>query len=193
MKTKIAIINGNPYAKSYCAALSDAYKKGAVASGSDVRSIDVGALDFELNLKFGYQERMELEADLLAAQETIRWADHLVFVYPVWWGTFPAILKGFIDRVFLPGFAYKSRPNSLMWDKLLKGKSARLIVTMDAPTWYNRWVYKSASTQSMKKATLQYCGINPVRITEICPIKTSTDKQRAQWLAQVEALGAKGA
>jgi putative NADPH-quinone reductase len=142
-------------------------------------------------LKFGYHQRLELEEDLIAAQETILWANHLVFVYPIWWGTVPAILKGFIDRVFLPGFAYRNRPNSIFWDKLLSGRSARLIVTMDAPSWYNRWVYKQAGHNVMKRATLQYCGVNPVRITEICPVKSSTDRQREMWLADVEALGLK--
>ncbi|NEW07350.1 NAD(P)H-dependent oxidoreductase [Paenibacillus sp. SYP-B3998] len=191
MHPNIAIINGHPYAESYCTALSEAYKKGAIASGSAVRSIHIGSLDFEPNLKFGYSKRMDLEADLLAAQETIRWADHLVFVYPIWWGTVPAVMKGFIDRVFLPGFAYKTRPNSAMWDKLLKGKSARLIVTMDSPSWYYRLVYKQAGHLIMKRGTLQYSGINPVKITELGPIKSSTDKQREKWLAKVEALGVK--
>jgi NAD(P)H dehydrogenase (quinone) len=193
MKSNIAIINGHPYAKSYCSALAEAYKNGAIASGSNVRSIDVGALTFEPNLKYGYHQRIELEEDLINAQETIRWADHLVFVYPVWWGTVPALLKGFIDRVFLPGFAFQSRPNSLLWDKLLKGKSARLIVTMDTPSWYSRWVYKNAIHHVVKHGTLKFSGVNPVKVTEICPIKTSTDKQREKWLADVEALGRKQA
>lgn len=191
MRPNIAIINGHPYAKSYCTALSEAYKKGAIASGSEVRSIHIGDLTFEPNLKYGYHQRLELEEDLLAAQETIRWADHLVFVYPIWWGTVPAILKGFIDRVFLPGFAYRYRPNSMFWDKLLSGKSARLIVTMDTPSWYYRWVYKQAGHHVMKRGTLQFSGVNPVKITEIAPVKSSTDKQREKWLADVEKLGLK--
>ncbi|NHN32168.1 NAD(P)H-dependent oxidoreductase [Paenibacillus agricola] len=191
MRSKIAIINGHPYSQSYCTALSEAYTKGAIASGANVRSIHVGALAFEPSLKFGYHQRMELEEDLLAAQETIRWADHLVFVYPIWWGTLPAVMKGFIDRVFLPGFAYQSRPNSQLWDKLLCGKSARLIVTMDSPSWYNRWVYKQAGHHVMKRNILQYCGVNPVKITELCSVKASTDKQRERWLSDVEALGLK--
>jgi NAD(P)H dehydrogenase (quinone) len=192
MTANIAIINGNPYAQSYCSALAGAYYRGADQAGSKVRIIDVGSLSFEPNLKYGYHQRLELESDLLQAQETIRWADHLVFIYPIWWGTVPAILKGFIDRIFLPGFAYQPRPNSLRWDKLLRGKSARLIVTMDAPSWYNRWVYKQAAHHVMKRATLQYCGIHPVRITEICSVKNSTEIMRERWLQRVEALGRKG-
>ncbi|WP_028558992.1 NAD(P)H-dependent oxidoreductase [Paenibacillus pinihumi] len=192
MKTNhIAIIIGHPDSASYCSALAAAYAKGANASGADVRFIDLSRISFNPNLEYGYRKRTELEADLLEAQDTIRWADHLVFVYPIWWGTMPAILKGFIDRVFLPGFAYKYRPNSMLWDKLLEGKSARLIVTMDTPPWYNRLVYRQAGHTVMKRATLQFCGIKPVRITEIGPVKGSSDQKRAQWLSRIEALGAK--
>lgn len=193
MGFKIAVINGHPDIRSYCTALSEAYYKGAAEGGAEVRSIHVGSLNFEPSLKFGYHKRMELESDLIKAQELIRWADHLVFVYPIWWGTVPAALKGFIDRVFLPGFAFQSRPNSNLWDKLLTGKSARLIVTMDSPSWYNRLVYRQAGHRVMKRATLQYCGVNPVKITELCQVKSSTELKRAQWLAQVEELGKKRA
>ncbi len=81
-------------------------------------------MQFNPNLQFGYQKRIELEPDLLGAWEKIKWADHLVWIHPVWWGGLPAITKGFIDRVFLPGFAFKYRENSVWWDRLLKGKTA---------------------------------------------------------------------
>ncbi|RKN83970.1 NAD(P)H-dependent oxidoreductase [Paenibacillus ginsengarvi] len=191
MKPKVAVINGHPHADSFCSALSAAYAKGAGGSGADVRVLSLSGMTFDPNLKYGYRKRMELEDDLQMAQETIRWADHLVFVYPMWWGTMPALLKGFIDRVFLPGFAYKYRKNSLRWDKLLSGKSARLIVTMDAPAWYNRFVYKRAGHVAMKRATLQYCGVNPVRITEIGPVKSSAPEKRAKWLSAIQKLGAR--
>lgn len=188
---KIAIINGHPYEESFCAGLTAAYEKGAIASGAQVRRMDLSRMNFDPNLKYGYSRRMELEKDLIDAQEVMRWADHLVFVYPIWWGTMPALMKGFFDRTFLPGFAYNYRPNSVLWDKLLSGKSARLIVTMDTPSWYNRFVYKSAGHNIMKHAILNFSGIKPVRITEIGPIKGSTDQARAKWLDKVQALGSK--
>lgn len=191
MKMNIAVINGHPDPESFCASLAEAYIKGATTRGASVRTIDLSKIKFDPNLKYGYRQRMELEQDLLDAQEIIRWADHLVFVYPIWWGTVPAVMKGFFDRVFLPGFAYKSRPNSITIDKLLQGKSARLIVTMDAPSWYNRFVYRQAGHNMMKHAILNFCGIKPVRITEFQPIKTSTSEMREKWLAQTQKLGEK--
>jgi putative NADPH-quinone reductase len=191
MKKNVAIIIGHPNSQSFCSALATAYKKGAEKSSADVRLIDLSKISFDPNLKFGYSTGTELEQDLKAAQDSIRWADHLVFVYPYWWGSMPAVLKGFVDRVFLPGFAFKYRENSPMWDKLLTGKSAHLIVTMDTPSWYNRLVYKNAGLNVMKRNILQFCGVKPVRITKIGPVRPSSANKRASWLAQVENFGAK--
>ncbi|MCL6602094.1 MAG: NAD(P)H-dependent oxidoreductase [Paenibacillus sp.] len=193
LKDNVAVIIGHPNRKSYCNALASAYAKGAAAAGANVRIIDLSAISFEANLKNGYQERTILEEDLITAQETLRWADHLVFVYPNWWGTMPAILKGFIDRVFLPGYAFNTKPNSYSIEKLLKGKTARLIVTMDSPPWYYRLVIKRAGHHIMKRAVLQFCGVKPIWITEIGMVKTSPLELREKWLQRIEALGRKRA
>ncbi|GAA0374545.1 NAD(P)H-dependent oxidoreductase [Bacillus horti] len=191
MKKSILIINGHPDPQSFCSALSEAYEQGAASKSAEVRTIDLSSLEFDPILKYGYRQRTELEDVLLNAQESIRWADHLVFIYPTWWGAMPAILKGFIDRVFLPGFAFKYRENSPLWDKLLKGKSAHIIVTSDTPSWYNRIIYHRAGYRVMKQNILQFCGITPVRITEITPVKQSTEQKRAAWLEKIKQLGIK--
>ncbi len=186
---KILIINGHPDKESLCFALAESYKKGAELSGADCKLINLVDLDFNPILTFGYRKVSELEPDLLQAQKEILEADHLVFVYPNWWGTYPALLKGFIDRVFLPNFAFKYRDNSPLWDGLLKGKSARLIVTMDTPKWYYRLIFRSPGHNSMKKGILGFCGIKPIKITSFAPIKSSDDKKRKQWIEEVEKLG----
>lgn len=186
---KILIINGHPDEESFNFALAESYKKGALESGAVIKQIIVRELDFNPNLQFGYRKRTELEPDLIEAQEKIKWADHLVWIYPVWWGSIPAILKGFIDRVFLPGFAYQKKENSLWWDKLLQNKSARIISTLDQPAWYYWLVYRQPSHNAMKKLTLQFCGINPVLITTIGPIRLSKETYRKKWLNKIEKLG----
>jgi putative NADPH-quinone reductase len=90
---------------------------------------------------------------LINAQNDITWAEHLTLVYPIWWGGIPALLKGFFDRVFLPGFAFKYRKGSPFPDKLLKGRTAHLLVTMDTPPWYYRWVYRMPGLHQMRKTT----------------------------------------
>lgn len=186
---KIVIINGHPDRESFNFALAEAYKKGAISAGADIREINVRDLKFNPNLKFGYRQRTELEPDLLAAQNTIKWAHHLVWVYPVWWGSLPAILKGFIDRVFLPGFAFQKRTDSVWWDKLLKNKTARIISTLDQPAWYYRLVYRQPSVNAMKKLTLEFSGIKPVKVTTIGPLRLSKKSYRENWLRRIEKIG----
>ncbi len=188
---KILIIQGHPDSESYCRALANAYKVGAINAGAEVQEIIVSDLKFNPNLEFGYRKRTELESDLLVAQEKIKWAEHLVIIYPLWWGGMPALLKGFFDRTFLPGFAFQKRENSVWWDKYLTGKSARIITTMDQPAWYHWLIYGEPAHKALKKMILEFCGIKPVRITSIGPIRFSKDEFRKKYLEIVNALGTK--
>lgn len=191
MNKKILIINGHPNKNAFNFGITTAYKKGAENSGAEVKEIIIADLKFNPNLEFGYQKRIELEQDLTDAWEKIKWADHLVWVHPVWWGGLPAITKGFIDRLFLPGFSFQYRENSVWWDKLLKGKTANIITTLDQPSWYYWFVYGRPSVNQLKKSTLEFCGVKPVRVTYIGIIKTATNDIRKKWLAKVEELGRK--
>jgi len=188
---KIAIINGHPNKNSFNFGVAEAYRLGAAETGAEVREIIIRDLNFNPNLQFGYQKRMELEPDLMKAWEIIQWADHLVWIHPVWWGGFPALMKGFIDRLFLPGMAYKYRENSVWWDKLLKGKTARMITTLDQPGWYYRLFFGRPSVNQLRKSILEYCGVKPVKVTYIGIIRNSKEEQRAQWLRKVKELGKK--
>jgi len=183
------VINGHPDPESYCNGLARAYLEGAKSVSGNVEVIHIGELDFNLNLKYGYRKRTELEPDLLKAQELIKWADHIVWIYPIWWGSYPAIMKGFLDRVLLPGFAFQKREGSVWWDKFLSGKTARIICTMDQPTWFYRWINKRPSHVAMKKLTLNFIGIKKVKITAIGPLRLSTDVFRNKWLEKVRDLG----
>jgi len=187
----ILIIDGHPDDQSLCASLALSYQAGALKSGFETTVIKLRELDFNLNLQHGYRKRTELEPDLLKTIELLKKADHLVFVYPIWWGTFPALLKGFFDRVFLPGITF-TPSQGYKWGKLLTGKTGRLIATMDSPLWYNRFFYKNPSQNALKKATLQFCGVRKVRIKAFAPIKTSTEEKRKKWITEVEILGMKG-
>ncbi len=186
---KILVINGHPNKESLNFAIAESYKKGALSSGAEVQEIIIADLQFNPNLQFGYQKRTELEPDLLAAWEKIKWADHLVWVHPVWWGGLPAMMKGFIDRLFLPGFAFQYKENSVWWDKLLKGRTGHIITTLDQPSWYYRLFYGSPSVNQLKKTTLEFCGITPVRVNYIGVIKNSESKQREKWLQKVYEFG----
>lgn len=185
----ILVILGHPANKSFCGALADSYVNGAEAAGNEVRLISLGNLSFDPVLHNGYATIQKLEPDLVAVQAAITWAQHIVFIYPIWWGAMPALLKGLIDRVFLPGFAFKYREGSQFWDHLLSGRSAHLLVTMDTPPWYFRWVYRMPGHNQMKRTILEFSGIKPVAVSSFGPIKGSSQQKREKWLAQVSAYG----
>lgn len=185
---KILVINGHPDKNSFNFGLSNAYEEAARAEGHEVQEISIRDLDFKANLEFGYQERTELEPDLLEAWEKIKWAEHLVWIYPLWWGFMPANMKGFIDRLFLPGLAFQTHENSARWDKLLTGKTAHIITTMDYPAWYYKWVLGAPGTKVMKKMILGFVGIKTIRTTYISPIKGSNIAFRKNWIEKIKTM-----
>jgi putative NADPH-quinone reductase len=189
---KILLIMGHPDKESFGNALADAYESGARESGAEFQRLNLADLDFEVNLKRGYKEMQELEPDLKKAQKLIIWAEHLVFVYPIWWITMPALLKGFLDRTFLPGFAFKYKKDSPWWDKLLAGRTGRMITTMDAPVFYYWLANWNSGHRAMKKGTLEFCGIKPVKVTTFGQVKNSTPEKREKWLEKVRDLGRGG-
>ena len=146
-------------------------------------------MEFNPNVHTVSPRNQFFEPDIVLAQELITWADHLVFVYPTWWGTLPALLKAFLDRVLTPGFAFEEIHGSNNWNMLLKGKSAQVITTMDTPLWVFRWLQSSPGHKAMAKSILGYCGISPVRILSFSPINDSTEATRTEWLQRVKNAG----
>ncbi|WP_150688977.1 NAD(P)H-dependent oxidoreductase [Pseudomonas fluorescens] len=188
MGKRILLILGHPSTKSFCAALAERYAQSALDAGHEVRQLRLGEMVFDPVLRDGYQQIQTLEDDLNAAQSDILWAEHLTLVYPIWWGGIPALLKGFFDRVLLPGFAFKYRKGKAFPDKLLNGRTAHLLVTMDTPPWYYRLIYRMPGLHEVRKTTLQFCGIKPLRTLTFGPVLGSTDQQRRSWLQQAQAI-----
>lgn len=189
MPKKVLVLLGHPDANSLCGALANAYASGAKVAGHEVKLFRLGDIHFDPVLRHGYNRRQELEPGLQEIREALTSADHLVLVYPIWWGAMPALMKGFFDRVFLPGYAFKYRKDSPWWDRLLAGRSARVIVTMDTPPWYYSLVYRMPGHHQIQKTILEFSGIKPVRITALGPVRAADDVQCAAWLAQVKKLG----
>ncbi|MCW8276479.1 NAD(P)H-dependent oxidoreductase [Pseudomonas sp. PCH199] len=188
MGKRILVILGHPSSHSFCGALAERYAQSALRAGHEVRQLFLGNMIFDPVLREGYQQVQPLEGDLLQAQADILWAEHLTLVYPIWWGGIPALLKGFFDRVFLPGFAFKYRQGKAFPDKLLLGRTAHLLVTMDTPPWYYRWFYRMPGLHQVRKTTLEFCGIKPTRTLTFGPILGSKATQRDIWLKQAQAI-----
>jgi putative NADPH-quinone reductase/1,4-dihydroxy-2-naphthoate octaprenyltransferase len=186
---KVLVVLGHPRRDSLCAALADAYVTGAQEGGADVRRLSLTNFDFEQNVLVHSPRDQPLEPDIADAVNLIAWAEHLVFVFPTWWGTMPACLKGFLDRVLMPGFAFADRDDGEGWDKLLVGKSAHLLTTMDTPPWVYRWIYRAPGLNALKRATLGFCGIEPVRSTIFGPVKPASDQRRVEWIEAARREG----
>ena len=186
---KILIINGHPNKESFCAAIAKSYQVGVTKTGVSCDLINVVDLKFNPDLIAGYRKITQLESDLIVVQQKIKDSNHLVFVYPNWWSTYPALLKGFIDRVFLPKFAFNYHQNDPFWDKLLKGKTAQLIITMDTPKWYYWLINRRPGRNAMKIGVLEFCGIHPVKVKYFGAMKSSTVQQREDWLKEVQDMG----
>jgi putative NADPH-quinone reductase len=189
---KILIINGHPDSLSFCEALSSSYENGAKDSGFDVKRVNLRDLKFDPILHNGYRVIQQLEPDLISTQESIKWADHVVWVYPVWWLGTPALLKGFIDRAFIPGFGFKYKKDSIFWNKLLKGKSSSLIITMDAPYIFNLFRYGGDGQSSFRKGVLWFCGFSPIRTKVFDRLRFSSEERKNKMLDLVKNLGKKG-
>lgn len=185
----ILIINGHPDKESFNYALSESYEKGISKTDTILSKINITDLSFNPNLSFGYRKRTELEPDLLLSIDKIKKADHIVWFFPMWWYGYPALMKGFIDRIFLPGIAFQPIDGKPFPEKLFKGKSSRIIITSDTPRWYNSIVMRNPTINQLKKGTLKFCGINSVKVTYIATIKNSTEEFRNKWLAKTYLLG----
>ncbi len=190
MGRKIFIIQGHPDNMSphLCHGLAAAYGDGAKSAGHLVRVVDVADLDFPL-LK-SQQDFKEGEAphSICEIQQDILWADHLVIIFPLWLGSMPALLKGFLEQVLRPGFAMRYRDSGFP-EKCLKGRSARIIVTMGMPAFAYRWFYCAHGLKNLKRNILYFVGIKPVRTTLLGMVEEAGEKRRHAWLDGARKLG----
>ncbi|WP_373440901.1 NAD(P)H-dependent oxidoreductase [Metamycoplasma equirhinis] len=181
---KYYLILGHPTKDSFNGQLIDAYEKKLLEKGHDVKRVNIIDLDFEINLsKSGFSEKTAKVVK--NEQANIKWADEIIFFYPLWWGGIPAILKGYIDNVFQKGFAYKYRPNSSLWDKLLRGKTARIFSTCDAPSFFVSLVYKNADFAMLKRAVCWFTGIKVSKAKRIDKLIYRSENKRKDIINKI--------
>ena len=193
MSARIFIWVGHPRENSLSHGMADAYQRGAEAEGAEIRRMQLHEMDFDPDLTFGYQQRKTLEPCLEAWQEHVTWASHVCWAYPYWWGSMPAKMKGVIDRAFLPGFAMRYHETGPWWDKLLKGRSADVLITADSPAWFDRVAYGRPGKNQVENLVLKYAGIKPVHTLQVGTVKTARPGKVEQWLKQAEARGRRAA
>ena len=193
MSHRIAIIDGHPDPERshFCHAAAEAYRAGAEESGHEVRLFRLGDMEVPLLRSQREWENDPAPEGVRECQEAIGWADHVVIVFPLWLGGMPAMLKALLEQIFRPGFAFRY-DSSPMGEKLLKGRSARIIVTMGMPALAYRLYFRAHSLRSLKRNILGFVGIGPIRTTIIGSIAAMDDAKRRRWLNALQAYGYNG-
>lgn len=194
------VVIGTPVPGSFTHALADAYVAGLRAAGEDavvVRDLAATRLPHDppsravLRAPDGVTDHLEPEVAELVAE--LHAAEHVVVLFPQWWGGQPAVLKAWLDRVVLSGSAFRAPSGTGLPVKLLRGRTARVVMTMDSPRWWNQLVYRDSAVVQLTRATFWYTGVRTVGVDRLTVVKTSTPEQRAGWLARVEQRGRRDA
>lgn len=181
----ILLLDGHPDDGRLTSSLLDIYE-AAIPENATVNRIAVRDQSFTPNLKHGYAKRTDWEADIHRVAEALDACDHLVVAFPMWWGSEPAELKGLLDRVLLPGFAFAYHDDDPWWDRLLAGRSADVIATMDTPPLFLRLAYGNALIRRWKGQVLGFVGFKPVRVLACGPIRDGgIEKNMAKWTGKI--------
>ena len=175
----VLVLDGHPDEGRLLSALLDSYVQ-SLGPNVFVHRIAVRQLSFDPNLRTGYTSDQPCEPDLKMVGEALLACDHLVVGFPLWWGGEPAILKGLLDRIILPGFAFQFRRKGPFWDRLLQGRSADVIVTMDTPPLWMRWVYGDPLKKRWAYQVLGFCGFNPLRFFPFGPTRRGGAAENAE-------------
>lgn len=183
------IIDGHPNPDSLCAALARSYQEG----NPDSVLLAVRDLDFTPDLVHGMTRPQPLEPDLVRARELIEQSARIVVVTPTWWASLPPMMKGFLDRTFTTGWAYRyqNMPFGLRGgipEGLLAGRRARVVITSDTPRWLLPF-FGDHAARMLKNEVLRFCGIRPVRVTRLGGVRWTTPAQRLAYLDRVRGLG----
>lgn len=192
---RILIVQAHPDLKvrHYCHALEDAYSNAALSAGHHVDIITLSSLDIPmLRSKVEWESSDNLPEFIVDAQRLLEGCDHVVFIYPLWLGTMPALLKAWLEQVLRSDFAFNIVPGSKGWEARLGGQSARIVVTMGMPSSFYRLFYFAHSLRSFERNILKFCGIKPVRTNLIGMIDSKNPKRRENWLERMRTYGHKG-
>lgn len=194
MGKRILIIQGHPDSGQphLCHALEESYVRGALAAGHEIRRINVAKVAFPLLRSQQEWEQGLLPENLKESQDAIKWSEHILLFFPLWMGDMPALLKGFLEQVARPDFAFSRGGKNPFAHKALKGRSARVVVTMGMPASLYRWFFMAHSVRSLERNILGFVGIHPVRDTLIGLVGSMNAAAINKWRAKLEAIGKKG-
>lgn len=204
----ILVINGHPDKKSFNMSIFKEVIKNLDSKKHQIETLNLSEMKFDPVLRFGYRERMEEDAEITRSQELIQWANHLIFIYPIWWSSMPSLMKGWVDRVFTPGIAYSSNQKGIFvlnfitgrqFKKLLKNKTADIITTSQGPGWWYKIfsgivsVPDSYGIAVLKNAVLNHCGIKTKKVINLGNMNrdSNTLEVRKKFLKKIAKYASK--
>jgi NAD(P)H dehydrogenase (quinone) len=193
MTKKVFIWVAHPRAQSLCGGIADSYQAGVEKAGGEVRRMDLAHMTFDPAFAGYGDDTPPLEADLLAWQAAVAWADHILIVHPYWWGAMPTMAKAVLDRALTPGFAFRYHGRKVAWDKLLVGKTADAIITSDTPPLLDSLLYRKPARRVIRNQVLGFCGIRARRVIQFGSVKLASGKKIATWLARAQRMGVRAA
>lgn len=193
MTQRIFIWVAHPKAGSLCAALADAYQSGVEAAGAEAIRMDLADMAFDPHFE-GYDgDEPPLEPDLIAWQEAINWADHVMVIHPYWWGAMPTRAKAVLDRALTPGFGFKYHDRKVAWDKLLRGKTAEGVITSDTPPLLDTVLYHKPARRVLRNQVFGFTGMKVRRMVQLGSVKLASKKKIENWFGRMRRMGKRAA
>lgn len=178
------VIDGHPNPDSLSSAMARSYAEGH----GNARLLALRDLDFDPHMRFGYRRRMAIEPDLQDARGALHLAKRIVVVSPMWWGSVPALLKGFFDRALLPQEEYVY-PHRSLPKGLLHGRSGRLMLLADTPRIALPLLGTHAAAQ-VSRHTMRFCGVRPFRVKRFLGVRYQSEERLASWITRAGRMGA---
>lgn len=182
------VVVSHPYEGSFCHALAHAAERGARRTGT-VDLVDLDATGFDPVMHradlAAWRDHRALDPQVRELQDLVDRTDHLVLVHPVWWETAPAVMKGFHDKLLVPGWAYEDGPLGLPRGRFERLRRVTVATTMATPGPAYRWVFGNTVHKASVRGVWQKMGVRAhwlshPRVAEVSPAR------RARWLSRIE-------
>jgi len=195
---KVAIVFNHPYEGSYCNAILESVKSGLQKANHEIDIIHLDKEGFNpvmtaQDLK-AFRDKEPVDTKVIEYKNRLEHADHLVFIFPIWWELMPALMKGFIDKVIFPGVAYDyvNGSNTRMKPLMTNIKGVTVITTMNTPRVLYRLIFGNAVHKALMRGTFWKLGYKNRKWISYNMVKQVSDEKRKSWLGKLENTFAKG-
>lgn len=188
---KVVIVFNHPYEGSFGNAILNAVTKGLKNANHEVDLMHLDNDGFnpvmsKADLK-AFVEHKPVDPQVIDYNERLEKADHLVFIFPIWWDLMPAMTKGFVDRVLTPGVVYDHHPRGFGLVPLLKNlKGVTVITTMNKPKIMYSLLIGNLIKKAMLKSVFKTMGYKNLKWISYNMVKSVSQEKRVKWLTDIE-------